>query len=221
MSPLLRTHFDQVLGQLNDSVLDLGSRARQAVAAGLQAMLEDDNDLASEVVAGDVTINELRYRIEKQCYALLAMEQPVAHDMRAIVGAISIANELERIADHGKRIARICQRTAHDHGLVPLNDIQRMGEAALAMVDRSLQALAQRDVAAAKAVCAADDQVDAMYKQAFNVALSYMLENARAIGAGTYAIQVGHELERVADRATNIAERVIYMETGELIELNV
>jgi len=221
MSPLLRTHFDQVLGRLSESVLELGSRARQAVAAGLQAMMDNDGDLAAEVVAGDVTINELRYRIEKQCYALLAMEQPVASDMRAIVGAISIASELERIADHGKRIAKMCQRTAHDPRLVPLGGIGRMGEAALAMVDRALQAFAQRDAVAARAVCAADDQVDAMYKQAFNVALSYMLENSRAINAGTYAIQVGHELERVADRATNIAERVIYIETGELIELNV
>ncbi len=209
------------MGQLNDSVLELGSRARQAVAAGLQAMLENDGELAAEVVAGDVTINGLRYRIEKQCYALLAMEQPVARDMRAIVGAISIANELERIADHGKRIAKICQRTAHDPRLIPLGDIGRMGEAALTMVDRALQALAQRDVAGARAVCASDDQVDAMYKQAFNVALSYMLENSRSINAGTYAIQVGHELERIADRATNIAERVIYIDTGELIELNV
>lgn len=220
MSPLLRTHFDQVLGRLSDSVLELGSRARQAVASGLQAMLEDDGDLAAEVIAGDVMINELRYRIEKQGYALLAMEQPVARDLRAIVGAISIVNELERIADHGKRIARICQRTHHDLRLAPLADIARMGDAALVMVDAAMQALARRDTAAARSVCASDDQVDAMYKQIFNVTLSYMLENSRSVGAGTYVIQVGHELERVADRATNIAERVIYIETGELIELN-
>lgn len=221
MTPLLRVHFDRELAELNEMVLSLGCLTRQAVANGLKCFVKNDVNLAAEVIAGDVAINDLRYQIERRCYAMLAMEQPVAGDMRAIVGVISIANELERIADHGKRIARICQRIAHDSRLVPLNDTQRMGEAALAMMDRALQALAQRDVAAAKAVCASDDQVDAMYKQTFNVALSYMLENPRAIGAGTYAIQVGHELERVADRATNIAERVIYIETGELIELNV
>lgn len=221
MSPLMRTHFDRVLAQLDESVLEMGSRARRAVASGLQAFLENDHELAAEVIAGDSVINALRYRIEKQCYALLAMEQPVARDMRAIVAALSVVSELERVADHGKRIARTSQRTAHEPRLVPVINLRQMGEAALAMVDRALEALARRDVVAAEAVCASDDHVDALYRQAFNMTLSCMLENARAIGAGTYVIQVGHELERVADRATNIAERAIYVETGELIELNV
>ncbi len=198
----------------------LGSRAHQEVAAGLRVFLENDFGGAGEVIANDRAINDLRYQIEQQCYALLAREQPVASDMRTIVTALTIATELERIADHGKKIARICQRTTHEVRPIPLEPIDRMGEMALAMLDAALSALAEHNAEAAREVSKRDDAVDALYRQTFNVALSYMLESPRAISAGTYLIQVGHELERVADRATNVAERVIYAVTGELIDLN-
>jgi phosphate transport system protein len=220
MPSAVRVHFDRELAGLNESILDMGSRAYQAVAAGMRALIDNDIELAGEVIAGDLTINDLRYRIEKRCYSLLAMEQPVAGDMRAIVSALTIVNDLERIADHGKKIARICQRTRGELRPIPLGDISRMGEMALAMLDRTLRTLTTHDLAEARAVCVEDDQVDALYKQTFNVTLTYMLESQRAINAGTYLIQVAHELERVADRATNIAERVIYAATGELVDLN-
>lgn len=221
MSPLLRAHFDMELSHLNESVLDMGSRARQAVAASMRALSDNDLDLAAEVVAGDMVINDLRFRIEKQCYALLVMEQPVAGDMRSIVAALSIANELERVGDHGKRIAKMQQRQGNVPISIPLAGINRMCEVSLQLIDRALQSYATRDVEAAKSICKDDDEVDALYKQTFNVTLSYMLENVKAIGPGTFLIQVAHELERVGDRATNIAERVIYAQTGELIDLNV
>ncbi len=221
MPPVLRIHFDQALTLLNEEILELGSRARRAAAAGLQSFLENDAELAAEVIAGDTLINELRYRIEKRCYALLATEQPVASDLRTIVAVLSISNELERIGDHGKRIAWLGRRMSPDARLVPTDGLQQMAQAAFTMLDRALQAFSRRDSALAREVCAADDHVDALYKQTFNVTLSYMLENTRAIGPGTQVIQAGHELERIGDRATNIAERVIFIETGELIELNV
>ena len=221
MSPLLRAHFDMELARLNESVLDMGSRARQAVAASIRALQDNDLELAAEVVAGDMVINDLRFRIEKQCYALLVMEQPVAGDMRAIVAALSIGNELERVGDHGKRIAKMQQRQGNAPISIPLSGITRMCELSLELMDRALQSYATRDVVAAKNICKDDDEVDALYKQTFNVTLTYMLENVKAIGPGTFLIQVAHELERVADRATNIAERVIYAQTGELIDLNV
>lgn len=220
MPTLVRTHFEHQLADLRDAVLLLGSRARQAVAAGLHAYLQNDTEAAGEVVAGDLAINELRYDIEQQCYALLVQEQPVAGDMRTVVAALTYAGELERIADHGKKIARICQRTAGEPRPIPTAGIARMGEMALDMVDGALAALADRDAEAARAVSARDDEVDALYKQTFNVTLSYMLEDARAISAGTQLIQIAHELERVADRATNVAERVVYVVSGELVDLN-
>jgi phosphate transport system protein len=220
VSSNLRVHFDHELADLRESVLLLGSRVRQAVAFGLQAFLERDLHAAGEVISGDLAINDIRYRIEQRCYALLAREQPVAGDMRAIVTGLVVVSELERIADHGKKIARICQRTSGEPRPIPLDGIRCMGEMALAMLDDALSALAKGDAEAARAITAADDKVDALYKQTFNVTLTYMLESTRAINAGTYLIQVAHELERVADRSTNIAERVIYAVEGELVDLN-
>ena len=220
MAPGVRVHFEQRLAQLNEDVLQLGTLARRAVARGLQALVDADQDLAREVIVEDVSLNRLRFELEGQCYALLATEQPVASDMRAIVAALIIVNDLERVGDHGKMIARIFLRMLEDPRPIALGDIGRLGEMSLTMLDRALRALTSKDVEEAEAICAADDEVDAFYKQTFNVVLSYMLENPRLIGAGTHLLQVAHELERVSDRATNVAERVIYTVTGELIDLN-
>ncbi len=220
MTPLLRVHFDRELAELHEAVLALGSMARAAVASGLKAFIDNDTNLAGEVITGDQAINDLRYRVERRCYAMLATEQPVARDMRAIVSALSIADELERIADHGKKIARICQRIHGELRPIPLHDVARMGELVLAIVDHALRIVAARDATSARALSGEDDQIDALYKQTFNITLSYMLENVRAISAGTHLLQVAHELERIADRATNVAERLIFNVTGELLDLN-
>ena len=216
-----RDRFDRELAHLQGRILEMGSLVHAAAARGLQALVEDNADLAREVIAKDVELNRLRYDIEDECYHLLVTEQPVAGDMRAIISGVIIASELERIADHGKKIARTYLRMLDDPRMVPLGDIPRLGEVALNLVDRSLRSIAHRDVEEARAVCLADDQVDALYKQAFNLTISYMLENPRQIAAGAHLIGVAHELERIGDRATNVAERVIYAVTGELVELNV
>jgi phosphate transport system protein len=221
MQQPIRTHFDRELAFLTEKVLEMGSRARQSVAQATTALIAGDADLAREVIAGDMVVNDMRFIIEKLCYGMLAMEQPVAGDMRRIVSALTIVNDLERIGDHGKRIAAMSLRMASEPRQVPMGDLQRLSNLALSMLDDALAAVISRNVVEAEAVCRADDQADALYKQIFNVTLSYMLENPRLIGAGTYVIQVAHELERVADRATNVAERVIYAATGELVDLNV
>jgi phosphate transport system protein len=215
-----RDRFDRELVLLQGRILEMGSLVHAAVARGLQSLMEDNPDLAHEVIAADAAINRLRYEIEGECYHLLVTEQPVAGDMRAIVSGMIIVTELERIADHGKKIARTYLRMLDDLRMAPLGDIPRLGELALGLLDRALRSVANRDAAEAQAVCRADDQVDAMYKQAFNLTISYMLENPRLIASGAHLIGVAHELERIGDRATNVAERVIYAVTGELIELN-
>lgn len=220
MAHSIRTHFDQELALLAERLLELGSRARRSIEQGVKALVANDRDLAREVVAEDASINDLRYEIEERCYSMLAMEQPVASDLRVIVAGLVIANELERIADHGKKLARICVRIAVDPRPIPMDGISRMSEIVLGMFDRVLAAMANRDAAEARAVCQVDDQVDAHYKQNFNVTLSYMLENPRAISAGTHLIQAAHELERAGDRVTNVAERLLYAVTGELMDLN-
>lgn len=220
MTAGIRSRFDRELAQLAEMLLELGSRARHEVARGFQAYLQNDTELAREVIGADTAINQLRYRIEELCYQLLAMEQPVARDLRAVVAALIIAIEFERMADHGKKLARICLRTANDPRPLLADDLVRLSEAVLSMFDHVLRALANLDVEEARAVCQADDLVDGLYKQLFNVKLSYMLESPHAIGPGTYHIQVAHELERVGDRATNVAERLIYAVTGEMVDLN-
>jgi phosphate transport system protein len=218
----LRVHFDRELARLTEKVLEMGSRARQSVSQAMIALVDGNDDLAREVIAGDMVINDMRFVIEKMCYGLLALEQPVAGDMRAIVAALTIVNDLERIGDHGKRIAATSLRMSTEpRSVLPILDLQRLANLALTMLDRSLASIVSRDVVEAEAVCRLDDQADGLYKQIFNVTLSYMLENPKLIGAGTYIIQIAHELERVADRATNIAERSIYAATGQLVDLNV
>lgn len=217
----IRPHFDRELADLVERVLEMGSRSRRSVSQAVTALKTSDADLAREVIAGDAIINDMRFVIEKMCYSMLAMEQPVAGDMRNIVSALTIVNELERIGDHGKRIAATSLRMSAEPRTIPMGDLQRLADVGLTMLDRALAAVVSRDVADAEAVCRIDDYADALYKQIFNVTLSYMLENSRLIGAGTYVIQIAHELERVADRATNVAERAIYASTGELVDLNV
>jgi len=216
-----RGHFDKQLNRLFADVLALGSRARRAVADGVTALTTGDADLAREVIAADVNINRQRYDIEFDCYSLLATEQPVASDLRAIVAALTIVGDLERIADHGKKIARTALRMREDARPMELGELPALGELGLAMLDRALRSFATRDVAEAEAVCRSDDQADAQYKRVFNAIVAGMVEDPRRISAGTHLLQIAHELERVADRATNVAERVIYTVTGELIELNI
>ena len=221
MTPTVRAHFERDLLRLQDDVLQLGHMARQAVTLAMRALEEGDIDLAREVIAGDLQINQLRYAIEKHCYSLIATEQPVAGDLRSIISALTVSSDLERIGDHGKKIARVCQRMLAQPSTVPVGNISRLAELSLDMLDRALHAYGNRDTVEAAALCQADDQVDAFYKQTFNVVLSYMLEDHRQINGATQLIQAAHELERVGDRSTNIAERVIYSVTGELSDRNV
>jgi phosphate transport system protein len=220
MTPSLRSHFDRELARLAEQLLEVGSRARRAVDLGVQAFATGNGELAHEVISADTAINALRYRIEEACYALLALEQPMAGDLRTIVATLIMVNEFERIADHGKKLARICLRNTGDQGLSPNEDVLRMRAIVLSMLERVMVAVATRNVAEARALCRLDDDVDAHYRQLFNVTLSYMLENPRLIGPGTYHIQAGHELERIGDRVTNVAERLIYAVTGDMMDLN-
>jgi phosphate transport system protein len=220
MNTGVRAHFDRDLLRLHESVLQLGLMVRQAAANGIKALEQGDSELAHEVIAGDVAVNRLRYEVERQCYALLATEQPVAGDLRSIISALTVSSDLERIGDHGKRLARSWLRMLETPCRVPIANISRLADLSLDMLDRALRAYAGRDKAEAIAVCEADEQVDAYYKQTFNVLLSYMLEDPRCIGSATQLLAAAHELERIGDRATNIGERVIYSVTGELADRN-
>ena len=215
-----RAHFAQQLQRLDEMVLELGALARTALVRAMTALIEGDQELAREVIAADAQINALRLDIEQECYRLLATEQPVAGDMRAIVAALTVVGDLERIGDHAKKIARTYLRIMENPRPIPAADVQRLADIAVAMLESAMRAYGTRDLPVAEAVCADDDRADALYKQIFDATLAFMLEDPQQIGVGTHLLQIAHELERSADRATNIAERVIYAATGALLDLN-
>jgi phosphate transport system protein len=217
----LRVDFRKELGILAAAVQELGRASQGEVEQALTALLHDDRELARLVIDGDAAVNQMRFEIERACYELLATEAPVASDLRAIVATLSITSDLERIADHGKKIARTALRLSGIPLPGSVANVELLAHLALIMVVRALHALETRDLGEAHLVCQADDEVDALYRQTFDALLAAMRDNNLTVAAGTYLIQAAHELERVADRATNIAERVIYTVTGDLVELNV
>ena len=215
-----RTHFARRLGRLSEMVMEMGALAQASLVRAMRALVEGDQDLAREVIAADAQINDLRLAIEQECYLLLATEQPVAGDIRAIVAALTVVGDLERIGDHAKKIARAYLRIMENPRPIPTEGVQRLADIAVVMLGRAMSAYGSHDIPAAEAVCADDDRADALYKQIFDATLTFMLADPQQIGVGTHLLQIAHELERSADRATNIAERVIYAATGALLDLN-
>ncbi len=211
-----RTDFDRHLRLLEDDLLMLGSMVEKAIASSLDALQRRDFDAAQEVIAGDDHIDNKRFEVEEKCVNLIATQQPLATDLRVIIALLHITQELERMGDYAEGVAKIGIAMGDEPPLKPLIDIPRMAIKAEGMVRRSLDALVNRDVVTAQVVLNDDDEVDALYEQVYRELLTYMIEDPRAIRRATYLLWVAHDLERIADRATNIAERVIFLVTGRL-----
>ena len=215
-----RALFDRELTDLRDNILYLGGMVETAIEMSIQALREQDEDLARQVIAGDEEINDRRYDIEEQCVRLIATQQPAAGDLRAIVAAIHIVTELERMGDHASGIAELAIRLADQPHLKPLIDVPRMAEIDRGMIRASLDAYFKRDPALALETAKRDAEIDGLYDQVYRELLTYMLSDPTTITRATYLLWVTHNLERIADRVTNICERVIYMCTGKMEELN-
>ncbi len=213
-----RSDFDRHLRLLEDDILMLGSMVEKAIASALDALQRRDFDAAQEVIDGDDHIDNKRFEVEDRCINLIATQQPLATDLRVIISLLHITQELERMGDYAEGVAKIGIRMGDEPPLKPLIDIPRMADKSASMLRRSLDALVNRDVVAAQVVLTDDDEVDALYDQVYRELLTYMIEDPHTIRRATYLIWVAHDLERIADRATNIAERVIYMVTGRLPE---
>ena len=213
-----RSDFDRHLRLLEDDILMLGSMVEKAIAASLDALQRRDFDAAQEVIDGDDHIDNKRFEIEEKCINLIATQQPLATDLRVIIALLHITQELERMGDYAEGVAKIGIRMGDEPPLKPLIDIPRMADKSASMLRRSLDALVNRDVVAAQVVLNDDDEVDALYEQVYRELLTYMIEDPHTIRRATYLIWVAHDLERIADRATNIAERVIFLVTGRLHE---
>lgn len=215
-----RALFDRELTDLRDNILYLGGMVEAAIEMSIQALREQDEDLARQVIAGDEEINDRRYDIEEQCVRLIATQQPAAGDLRAIVAAIHIVTELERMGDHASGIAELAIRLADQPHLKPLIDVPRMAEIDRGMIRASLDAYFKRDPALALETAKRDAEIDGLDDQVYRELLTYMLSDPTTITRATYLLWVTHNLERIADRVTNICERVIYMCTGKMEELN-
>jgi phosphate transport system protein len=216
-----RVDFDNDLKILQDEVLMLGSMVEKAIVRSLDALKNRDIGAAEIVVKHDDRIDRKRFELEERCIDLIATQQPMATDLRLITSIIHIAVELERMGDYAEGIAKICVLMGNEPPLKPLIDIPRMAEKSLDMLRRSLDAFINRDVEASRTICNDDDDVDHLYEQVYRELLTYMMADQNAIRRATYLLWIAHDIERIADRTTNIAERVIYLVTGKMVEVNV
>ena len=218
---MTRALFERQLSELRHDVLDLGSRAEQAIRNAMESLRRRDLALARQVVEGDYEINRRRFEIEDRAVNLIATQQPMASDLRTIVAAIHIVTELERIADHAEGIARISLMLGEQSLPQPLGHLPEMAELGIDMMHRSLTAFTDRDVELARAVCVEDDQLDALYDANYAEVIGRMLMEPQQAKVLTYQLWTAHNLERIGDRATNICERVVYLVTGRMEEENV
>jgi len=217
----IRTTFHKRLREIQNEVLAIGSMVDKALDYSVEALKKRDLKLAQEVIDNDRRINQKRYEIEENCVGLIATQQPMAIDLRTIIAVLSIISELERIGDHAEGIAKIVLMIGDEPPLKPLIDIPRMVEKTREMLKRSLDAFVSHDAEAARRIASEDDEVDSLYDQVFRELLTFMAEDPKTITRATRLIWVAHNLERSADRVTNICERVVFTVTGKMEEIGV
>jgi phosphate transport system protein len=211
----MRQTYEKELETLRQEILRMGELVSQSIEDAVQSLASQDEQLAKKVIAGDDVIDQLEVDIEDRCMVLIARQQPMARDLRIIGTGLKITTDLERMGDHAFDIAKVTVRLANQPLIKPLVDIPRMARMAQKMLADSLEAYTKMDIALAEKVCLADNEVDDLYQQVFRELLTYMMEDPRTIGQATQLIFVGRYLERIADHATNIAEWVIYLVTGQ------
>lgn len=216
-----RGGFDRDLRKLQDEVLVLGSMVDKAVERAVEALKRLDQPAARDIIKEDDEIDQKRFQVEEQAIELIATQQPMASDLRTIVAVLNAVVELERMGDYAEGIAKIVLLHGEQPLLKPLIDVPRMADKARDMLRRSLTAFVDRDAEAAKRIAAEDDEVDALYEQVYRELLTYMISDPRTIDRATWLLWVAHNLERIADRVTNICERVVYEATGKMEGMNV
>jgi len=207
--------------ELEKEVVNMGDMVIAATSRSVEALKARNIDDAIKIIADDLLINKKRWDIEERCIKLIALQQPVASDLREIIAVLNIITDLERMGDYAEGIAKIVVMLGTEPLVKPLVDIPRMEEKAASMLKRSLEAFVRRDAQAAKAICNEDDDVDMLYDQVYRELLTYMIEDPKTISRATPLIWAAHNLERIADRVTNICERIVFLVTGSMQEINV
>jgi phosphate transport system protein len=214
-----RAHYDRQLQELRDDLLMLGSMVEKAVSRSVDALRQRNAGLAAEVIRDDQKIDDLTYNLEERALLLIATQQPMATDLRTIAAGLFIVSELERIGDYAEGIGKIAMRMIDEPPLKPLIDIPRMAAIATDMLHQALDAFIDRDLEACRRIWRRDDEVDALYNQVYRELLIYMLNDPTTIERATQLTWTAHNLERIADRVTNICERIAFVITGNPREL--
>jgi phosphate transport system protein len=216
----MRTVFHKRLREIQDEILVMGSMVGKAILRSVEALKGRDINLAQLIIDDDLLINKKRFEIEERCIELIATQQPMATDLRTIAAILNIITEIERIGDYAVGIARIVILIGGEPPLKPLVDIPLMAEKTTDMLNRSLDAFIHRNAEAAKKIAKEDDMLDNLYDQVFRELLIIMAEDPKTITRATRLIWTAHNLERAADRVTNICERVVFIVTGKMEEIS-
>jgi phosphate transport system protein len=216
-----RETFERELHHLQDEILVLGSMVEQAVLDSVGALRRRDLESSQRIYRDDRLINEKRFAIENSCLVLIATQQPMARDLRALAAILEINTELERIGDYAKGISRINILLGKDPLIIPITDLTTMAEKGLDMLHRALGAFVTRDAEVARAIPTEDDEIDKLYNHIYHELINQMIANPAIIDHANFLVWAAHNLERLGDRVTNICERTLFVVTGEMHELDI
>jgi phosphate transport system protein len=214
-----RQTFEYEIQQVKDNVLILGSMVEQALLDAVDSLKKRDLKAAERVFAEDKAINKKRFEMEHQLMILIATQQPMARDLRLLASTLEIVSELERMGDYAKGIANINLRMGDAPLLKPLIDVPRMANKGVDMLHRALTAFINGDVETAQALPMEDDEVDALYNQVYRELMTFVIQDPKTIERANWLLWVAHNLERFADRVTNICERTVFIVTGNMDEI--
>jgi phosphate transport system protein len=217
--PMLRKTIENEIQQVKDDVLLLGSMVEQAILGSVEALKKRDVKASERIFDEDKEINAKRFEIENKLMILIATQQPMAHDLRLLASCMEIISELERMGDYAKGIANINIRMGDAPLLKPLIDVPRMAQIGVDMLHQALTAFVNEDVETAKSIPVRDDEVDSLYNRVYAELMTFVNQDLKTMERANWLLWVAHNLERVADRVTNICERTIFIATGEMAEI--
>jgi len=207
----MERHFHEQLDDLKKKLIDMALAVEEAIAGAVEAMVKREDMIADKVIQMDETINQMEIRIDEICLSLLALQQPMAIDLRFVTSAMKINNDLERMGDHAVNVAQLAKMLNHRDRLKPLINIPRMAEIVQSMVKDSIDSFVNANAAVAKKICERDDEVDHFDDQLFRELITYMMSDPKNIPKALNYVLISKNLERVADLSTNIAEEVIFI----------
>jgi phosphate transport system protein len=218
---MTRSGFERQLAEVQEDMLVMAGLVETSIIQSIEALRLRDVALARRTIENDAEIDRRRYEVEEKCIELISLQAPLASDLRTIISVLHISVDLERMGDHAEGIAKIALMLADEPPLKPYIDIPGMAEVAIDMLHGSLEAYKMRDTKRAREIIDMDDVVDGLYEQVYHALLLFMIDDPTLTQRATYMIWVAHNLERIADRTTNICERVVYLVEGRIQNLNV